>query len=157
MERRQAEVVVQVVAEIEIAELCAADQQQQWFERTVGLAHRASNRERGFGIAIGANDGARPSGIGLGSTGHVFVGDGFPLPAGEIECLRELRYRRIGKDQQRLVHRSPHREISVQFELRDDSLIVAPFGSFVTEEPFVDVATERLANESGSIHFIDRL
>jgi len=77
--------------------------------------------------------------------------------AREIESLRKLGNGRIGEDQQRFVHRSPHRQVAVQFELRDDSLIVTPLGSLVTKEPFVDVTTECLAYERGSIHFVDRL
>src|SRR5258708_33051093 len=47
MERRQAEIVVKVVAQIEVAELCSADQQQERFERAVGLADGASDVRSG--------------------------------------------------------------------------------------------------------------
>ena len=66
VERRQAEVVEQVVAQLEVAELGAADQQQQRLERDVALAQRAgTGRTRPRGRRRRTTIGAGPAVVGL--------------------------------------------------------------------------------------------
>ena len=61
MERRKAEVVEELLAELELAELRAADEQQHGFERAVALAQRAADPERALGILVGDHDRAGPA------------------------------------------------------------------------------------------------
>ena len=59
MERREAEVVEEIFAVLEIVQLRAGDQQQDRLDARVALAQRAAQRERAFGIVVGAHDRAR--------------------------------------------------------------------------------------------------
>ena len=61
VERGQAEVVEQVLAELELGELRARHEQQQRLERQVALAQRAAQRERALGVVVGDDDARRPS------------------------------------------------------------------------------------------------
>ena len=54
VERREAEVVEEVFAHLELGELRARHQQQHRLERAVALAQRAADAERAFGILVGA-------------------------------------------------------------------------------------------------------
>src|SRR5690606_30199825 len=61
VERREQEVVEQIVAQVEVAELRARDQQEQRLERDVALAHGPADGERGLGLLVGADDRAGPA------------------------------------------------------------------------------------------------
>ena len=60
VERREAEVVVEVVAQLQVVELRPGEQQQQSC-RLVALAQRSAHRPGPFGIGVACHDGARPS------------------------------------------------------------------------------------------------
>ena len=105
MERREAEVVEQVVAQLEVVQPRAREQQQQRLERRVALAERAAQRERALGIDVGADDRARPTVVGLARLRGALVGDGLPRIAAEVERLGQLGRRRVREQKQRLHHR----------------------------------------------------
>jgi hypothetical protein len=101
VERRQAEVVEQVLAHLQLAELRARDEQQHRLERAVALAQRAADPQRALGVVVGAHDRARPAVGGLRLRGHRRVRDRLPRVAGEVERLREERRRRVREHQER--------------------------------------------------------
>ncbi len=61
MERRQAEVVEQVVAELEVGQLHSGHEQEHGLERDVPPAQGAAQRERAVGVGVGHHDGAGPA------------------------------------------------------------------------------------------------
>src|SRR5437660_794606 len=99
--RRHAEVVEQVLTQLEVAQLVDADDEEQRLEWDVALAQRAAQRERALTVAVGADDGAGPTVLGLDAAGGGAAGDGLPWVAAQVECLGERRRRWVGKDQQR--------------------------------------------------------
>ena len=60
VERREAEVVEEILAVLEVGELVTGDEQQHRAERRVALAQCATHRERRLRFLVGADDGARP-------------------------------------------------------------------------------------------------
>ena len=102
MERREAEIVEDVLAHLELGELCARDEQEDRLERGVPLAERTADPERALGVVVGADDSARPSVGGLVLRGDRGVRDRLPRIAGEVERLREQRRRRVREDEERL-------------------------------------------------------
>ena len=79
VERVQAEVVEQVLAFAELAELRARDEQQQRLEHRVALAQRAAQRERDLGVLVGKR---------VGAPVLVISQDVFPEIATELDRLR---------------------------------------------------------------------
>src|SRR3954447_12208674 len=53
--------------------------------------------------------------------------------------------------------RSPDREVTSQLEGGDLGLVVRPLGPLVAQEPFEDVIAQRLADEVGALHGVERL
>src|SRR2546430_170981 len=107
MERREAEVVEDVLAHLELGELCARDEQEDRLERGVPLAERTADPERALGVVVGADDSARPSVGRLVLRSDRGVRDRLPRIAGEVERLRQQRRRRVREDEKRL-RDAPH-------------------------------------------------
>ena len=101
-ERGEAEVVEQVVAQLEVVELAGAHQQQQWFERQFGLAEAAAQGEGVVWVDVGRNDRAGPPLIGFVGHRPVGVADRLPRPAAQVEGLGQLGWRRVGVDEERI-------------------------------------------------------
>ena len=99
VERREAEVVEEVFAHLELAELRAGDEQQHRLERAVALAQRAADAERALGVFVGAHDRAGPAVGRLGLRRDRHVADRLPRVTGQVERLREQRRRWVGEDQ----------------------------------------------------------
>jgi hypothetical protein len=99
--RRDAEVVVQVLAQVQLRQLRHRHDQQDRLEGDVPLAKGAAHRERPFGVHVGADDRAGPAVVGLDPFRYLRGRDGLPRVTAEIERLREQRRRRIRKKQQR--------------------------------------------------------
>ncbi len=102
MERREAEVVEELVAQFQITELRAAYQQQHRFERKIAFAQRSTDRERALRVEVGADDRAGPAVVRLGARRSHLVAARLPRIARQVEGLGKLRGRRVGEQQQRL-------------------------------------------------------
>ena len=100
MERREAEVVEEVFAVLEIVQLRAGDQQQDRLDARVALAQRTAERERALGIVVGAHDRAGPAVDRFVLHRDRGVAHRLPAHAREVERLREQRRRRVGEHQQ---------------------------------------------------------
>ena len=102
MERREAEIVEQVVAVLEFGELGATDEEHHRSGRVGVFAHRPQERPGAFGIGRGVDDRAGPPALrfalGHGRTG----GDGLPAVAGEVERARQIGRRGVGDHDQHL-------------------------------------------------------
>ena len=126
VERRQAEVVEEVVAQLEVAELGAADEQQQRLEREVALAQRPAEGE---GAAPGRRRRttmapAQPS-SGSRRVDVASSADGLPRVAGQVERLGQLGRGRVGEEEEGF-HQRAHqvRQVAVELELGDLGLVV---------------------------------
>src|SRR4051812_1554679 len=103
MERGQAEVVEQVVAQLQLVELRPVEQQQQPGRR-VALAQRPAERPGTLGVRVAGHDRAGPP-VGR-FVGRRAVGGANRLPpiATQIQGARQIRRRRLGVDDQLLQH-----------------------------------------------------
>src|SRR6185369_3825484 len=63
--RRDAEVVEEVLTQLEVADVRRGDEKKEWFERDVALAEHAAQAERRFGVARRVDHRARPALLGL--------------------------------------------------------------------------------------------
>src|SRR4051812_46658915 len=65
MRRPEAEVVEEVLTQLEVADRGCIDDQQQRLEGQVALAQGPAERERAFWVRLRRDDGARPAVVGL--------------------------------------------------------------------------------------------
>ena len=110
--------------------------------RRVALAQRAAQRERAFGIVVGAHDRARPAVGRLAPASRPpRSATAFHALAGEVERPREQRRRRIGKDEDEVaefghgrVARLQRSELAIDLERRDVGLVLGPLPTLVTRK-----------------------
>ena len=107
MEGRQAEVVEQVVAQFEVGQLTARDEDEQRRDGTVALAQGAGDAPRTFRVVVGCDHRTRPSLGRLAAGGDVGLADRLPPVAGEVERARQVGGWRVGVDGDE-VHRIAH-------------------------------------------------
>jgi hypothetical protein len=101
LERVEAEVVVEVLAQLEVGQLRARHEQEHGLERHVALAEGAAHGEGAVGIVGGQDDRAGPAVLRLRAQDGRLVADGLPGVAAEVERLHELGRDRIGVDEER--------------------------------------------------------
>ena len=99
-DRRQAEVVEQVVTQLQVGQLAASDQQQEWRQRRLHLPEPTAQGERSLRVGVGNHDGAGPSLVGFVGHCGIRVGDGLPRPAVQIEALGQFRWRWVWVDEE---------------------------------------------------------
>jgi hypothetical protein len=99
LERRDAEVVEEVLAELELGQALSRKQQQHGLQRQIALAQAAAQREPAVGVFVGADDRPRPPLVGLEPRRGVGRGGRLPRPTPEVECLRHRRRRRIREEE----------------------------------------------------------
>ena len=110
VERREAEVVVQLVSQFQLAQLGAREQQQQWADRVVALAQGPAERPSRLQIVIGADEGAGPTVGRFESVCRLDRAGGAPLVTAEVERLGQFGGWRVGEDEQWFHGRSGHSE-----------------------------------------------
>jgi hypothetical protein len=105
LERVEAEVVEQVLAQLEIAQLRPRDEQEQRLQRQVALAQRPAQGEPALGVVGGDDHPAGPAVVGLGPHRRALVGHRLPRVTGQVEGLGELGRRGVRVEQQRFHER----------------------------------------------------
>src|SRR6266852_3773418 len=98
LEPREAEVVEQILPQLEVSEALHWDEQQQRLEGQVSLAQAAAQGEGGVRILVRADDCARPTLVGLEARRGLWRGRRLPWPASEVEGLGERRRRGVRKE-----------------------------------------------------------
>jgi hypothetical protein len=98
VERAEAEVVEQFVAQLQVGELAAVDQHDERAHRSVALAQRAAQRPGAVGVGVAGDDGAGPAGVGFVARRILRRADCLPAIAGKVERAREIGRRWLGED-----------------------------------------------------------
>ena len=98
--RLDAEVVEQVLAQLELAHLARRHHEQQRLEGQVSLPDGAAQREGGFGIVERPDERARPAVVGLEAARSARVAYRLPRVAGQVEDLLERGRRRIREEKE---------------------------------------------------------
>jgi len=109
VERREAEVVEQLAAQLEVGQLPAGDEDEQRRHRAVALAQHTGDGPGAFRVGVGCDHRPRPSLARLVARRAVGVADRLPPVAGEVERAGEVGRRRIGEDSEE-VHRIAHKD-----------------------------------------------
>ena len=157
VERIEAEVVVELVAQVELVEAVAADQQEQRLDGQVALADGPAQGPGRIALLVDDDDGAAPAVVGRLADGDALVGHGLPGVAAQVEQAGQLRRRRIGVDEQRFHgQQSPGGQVPGELERGDLGLVVGPLGSLVAQEPLEDVVAERFADQLRAFHGVER-
>ena len=162
VERRQAEVVEQVLAQLELAELRAAHEQQDRLERRVALAQRAADPERALGVVVGARRPRRPSRrsarAGRRATRSRPPSTGSPRGRASARAAAAAgRGRRAAAPSRGLTGPLTVAQVAVELQRRDLRRVVGPLRALVADEVLEDVLAERLGDELGALHHVDGL
>ena len=154
VERREAEVVEEVVAQLEVGRAARP--------RRAAAAARAACRACGAvrqkaKAASGSRSAAttapaQPS-AGSSAVGRVGGRRRLPRVAGQVEGLGQLRRRRIGEDEQRFHRVASSLQVAAgsgRARTGHLSLVAEPLLPLVAQEPLEDVLAERLGDELGA-------